>query len=297
MKQGILTLILWIIAISFCLCQDPIGVDKKQQDEIEQLKKQVADLKNEISTLKAVLKNDVEQARTNQNTKIATNRRNLEVQIQNQDSVFAEKMEVIKVEVADALKKNEDKIKKAIAKTDNLLPVGTIVAFHLAESGIPSNWVKCDGRKIADPNSIYNGYNVPNLVGYFIRGKTSKESIGDKGGSDTSPSHAHSISNHTHEVGSHTHNFATDMTSLGYLNCQNPSYGLACVSGNGDAQYFIAASTESQIKAMTNHNHVGTTGNASSGYTGSSGGGTTGAGGGGSNIPEYKAFNYIIKIK
>lgn len=45
------------------------------------------------------------------------------------------------------------------------------------------------------------------------------------------------------------------------------------------------------------HAHSGTTGNASKGYTQSGGGGTTGAGGGGNNIPEYKAFNYIIKIK
>ncbi|MGA1841586.1 MAG: phage tail protein [bacterium] len=53
------------------------------------------------------------------------------------------------------------------------VPVGTIVAWHKSLPGTPSlpdGWLECNGQKVTDPGSPYNGTNLPDLnsaEGYF----------------------------------------------------------------------------------------------------------------------------------
>jgi hypothetical protein len=61
-----------------------------------------------------------------------------------------------------------------------IVPIGTIVAWHKSWDGTPSlpeGWMECNGEKVTDPKSPYNGRNLPNLnsaAGYpggrFLRG-------------------------------------------------------------------------------------------------------------------------------
>lgn len=49
------------------------------------------------------------------------------------------------------------------------VPVGTILAWHKDQAGIPSElgdkWVICDGQTIIDPESVLYGQETPDLVG------------------------------------------------------------------------------------------------------------------------------------
>lgn len=293
------TITLIALIITPCLCFSQIGseVDKRQQEEIDKLRKDVDALRKEISSLSS-LKSEVERTKKNQNSNIASNKRTLEEKLAIQDSVLNQRMELIREEVNEAIEINEEDIRIATDKIDDAIPVGSIIAFHLPLYQLPDNWILCDGRKVNDPTSIYFGKRVPNLVGYFIRGKMNSENIDEKGGQDNVASHSHGITSHTHEVGNHTHSFTTNPSSIpGFRYCTNSNSGLECFEGNPNSQYFLAAPTENAYKERTLHSHSGTTGNASSGYTQSGGGGSTNSAGEHSNIPEYKAFNFIIKIK
>jgi len=196
----------------------------------------------------------------------------------------------------------ERRVKSALSQLDNSLPVGSIVSYHLNPSNLPDNWVLCHGQEINDSASIYNGYKVPNLKGYFIRGKNDSEDNGDKGGKDYTSSHSHSIPSHRHEVGNHTHDFTTDRSRASFY--YKTIYYTRLdgeIRAGGDFTWKNRTQKISYFDTNTDndgyHKHSGTTGNASKDYTDYSGGDTSGSAGGHSNVPEYKAFNYIIKIK
>ena len=168
-------------------------------------------------------------------------------------------------------------------------------------NNLPNGWVICDGRRINDPEAkLYNGQNAPNLSGYFIRGKTSRESVGQIDGENTIAGHSHSVPSHNHEVGSHTHTFSTDKNRGGYYSATINYITLDRAIPNGDA-FTNHSQTISYFENNTeydgNHTHSCTTGNASTGYTGNGGGGQTGTSSPENNVPEYKAYYYIIKIK
>jgi hypothetical protein len=44
------------------------------------------------------------------------------------------------------------------------VPVGSILPFIGALDQLPDNWQLCDGRHISDPQSPFNGTNLPNLT-------------------------------------------------------------------------------------------------------------------------------------
>jgi hypothetical protein len=74
-----------------------------------------------------------------------------------------------------------------------MAPIGSIIAWHKSLSGtpvLPAGWLECNGQRVSDPASPYNGVNLPNLNGdnRFLRGNTSS---GATGGSTT---HTHSFS-------------------------------------------------------------------------------------------------------
>lgn len=178
------------------------------------------------------------------------------------------------------------------------LPVGTILSVYLDSAQTPSGWQLCDGSMINDDASPLNGTVTPDLRGKFMRGKTSKETLGKIAGSDMIEGHNHYIESHKHEVGSHYHPFTTDNSSLeSFRYCNSSSYGISCENGFSEQRYYIAAKSESELKEKTKHVHNGKTGNASSGYTGTGGGGYTLTNDNQYFVPKYVAINYIMKIK
>ncbi len=77
---------------------------------------------------------------------------------------------------------------------DTQPPIGTIVAWHKSNQGtpaLPSGWVECNGKPIADEESPYNGQNAPNLNNErrFLRG-------GNKSGKVQK----HAIESHSHNL-------------------------------------------------------------------------------------------------
>lgn len=211
---------------------------------------------------------------------------NLKTSLNSQKTDFEQDVSDLKTTISDNKRESNQKINDVLLKS---LPVGSIVSFGLEATSLPSGWILCDGRKISDASSIYNGYNVPDLRSQFIRGKSSSETLASSYGSN---SHSHSMPKHKHEVGSHTHSFTTNSSSISYGG--SCAYGIACKSEGGQKQYILFGNSESEYRSNTSHSHSGTTGNASSGYTAEGGEGYTGSE---SNIPKYIALNYIIKIK
>jgi microcystin-dependent protein len=165
-----------------------------------------------------------------------------------------------------------------------MLPVGSVVAFAREVSKIPSGWVLCDGRTISDISSIYNGYKIPNLQSHFIRGKGQSETLKAKGGKDEIPGHNHSMS-HTHEFTTNENRGEFLSSTINYLTLDRPiPDGDAFTTHSQNVTWYDQSESYDG-----NHSHLGTTDGSSSSYTGSSSSET--------NIPEYIALNYIIKIK
>jgi len=69
------------------------------------------------------------------------------------------------------------------------VPIGTIVAWHKSATGtpaLPAGWVECNGQRLNDAGSPYNGQTLPNLntaAGYgggrFLRGGTTSGAMQD----------------------------------------------------------------------------------------------------------------------
>lgn len=186
---------------------------------------------------------------------------------------------------------------------NNSLPVGSILPYNGSLLRLPDSWVLCDGKVVNDSESSYHGSKVPYLKGYFIRGKKDSEDKGDKGGDDYVSSHSHPISNHNHEVGSHKHEFTTNSNRGGFRS-NTIKYslitGTKLLIGNKisrDTYTHRVSYFENDTDQDGYHKHWGTTGNALDGHTDYASSGSTDLTNRHSNIPKYKAYNYIIKIK
>ncbi len=101
----------------------------------------------------------------------------------------------------------------------NVVPVGTIIAWHKSQSGTPAlvaggRWVECNGQVLNDSLSPYNGQVVPNLNGHasganspgqgsvarmHLRGDT----VSGAGQTDANLAHTHDVTldwRHTHST-------------------------------------------------------------------------------------------------
>lgn len=68
------------------------------------------------------------------------------------------------------------------------VPIGAILDWWMpvgSKVTPPANFAICDGGKISDPDSPFNGFNTPNLVQRFTYGATNTGEIGQTGGSST----------------------------------------------------------------------------------------------------------------
>ena len=65
-------------------------------------------------------------------------------------------------------------------------PIGSIIDWWQPQnqvSAIPDRFQLCDGSVVNDPQSPYNGQNLPNLINKFTRGVT-RNNLGQTGGND-----------------------------------------------------------------------------------------------------------------
>jgi hypothetical protein len=79
-----------------------------------------------------------------------------------------------RIPVEEAVAKLESNINSQVS---NIIPVGTIVAWHKNISRtpvLPVGWVECNGQILSDSESVYNGNKIPDLnsTGRFLRGSS-----------------------------------------------------------------------------------------------------------------------------
>ena len=91
------------------------------------------------------------------------------------------------------------------------VPIGSVQAWHKSLPGTPLlgwGWVECNGQIVADPESPYNGTNVPdlNLANRFLRGDVVS------GGMQTDDIATHSHTGNTAIAGNHTHDIDPPIT-------------------------------------------------------------------------------------
>ncbi|MGB0550997.1 MAG: hypothetical protein ACPGQV_00245 [Alphaproteobacteria bacterium] len=74
------------------------------------------------------------------------------------------------------------------------VPIGATIPYFGPLEKLPPSWSLCNGEVVRDQDSPLIGQRLPDLRDAFVRGASSKESIGKTGGSDeisTSPAGAH----------------------------------------------------------------------------------------------------------
>jgi microcystin-dependent protein len=233
----------------------------KNDDPIEKLRKEmngkISNLQNQVSSLKTTVANQKEE--------------------------FSQQMTEFE----------NDLSKKA-------LPIGSIVAYDKEANTIPNGWMLCNGATVTDQNSPFYNRKVPNLVDYFVRGKKNNESLEAKGGTDLIAGHTHTIGSHRHTVDGHDHSFTTNENRGGSWSTTITYVTLDRAIPNGDAftnhtQKVMWLDDYGQYNGY--HTHSGTTNNSSWQYTSEVGSQTTSSSASETNVPEYIALNYIIKIK
>ena len=122
-------------------------------------------------------------------------------------------------------------------------PVGTVLAWHKAFTGVPatlpSSWHECDGSVISDVLSPMNGQPLPDLngSGHFLRGSATSgtvqvsQNLGHSHGAGTlsAATHTHTTSgtaaSHTHTLSTTTDNAATNHYHGMGINNQNSTVG------------------------------------------------------------------------
>lgn len=122
-------------------------------------------------------------------------------------------------EFNDTYKKLDKKIKSLESElstvNSGMLPIGSVMLWFDPGS-IPNNWVVCDGSSYeVTYNNKTKKYTTPNLVGKFIKGSGSKDSLVSESGDgkikvEHLPVHSHIVENQTGlsttNSGGHFHN-------------------------------------------------------------------------------------------
>ena len=76
------------------------------------------------------------------------------------------------------------------------VPVGGIIMWSGSSSDLPDNWKICNGQKVRDPESPFDGDSLPNLSQRFARGTSVESEVLRTGGANTQtiPRHNHRYS-------------------------------------------------------------------------------------------------------
>lgn len=152
------------------------------------------------------------------------------------------------------------------------LPIGAIIAWHRSDDSqrVPDGWAICDGTPVSGIN-----LRIPDLRGKFIRGADDGSHPGTFGGSDSIPSHSHSVN-----VGNVP--FITDPFELGFIHHAR-SYHPVTPNQPGSL-IEVYANNDSNRR----HSHYGVTHEAIR---------STSPSEDQDNRPEFFSVIYIIKIR
>lgn len=163
------------------------------------------------------------------------------------------------------------------------VPVGGIVDFW-SDNTMPLNYKEVNGQTISDAASPLNGLTLPNAINRFRRGVATaniRVSPSDGGTDSHSLAHSHTVSAHGHGMGNHSHGFS----------------GRTGPEINNGGQ---SSSTHNQVgfgPPAHNHDYSGNTGGPSTNNTDLTAPGTNAQLGDISNIPSYRGFVPIMRIK
>ena len=166
-----------------------------------------------------------------------------------------------------------------IATNTGSIPIGTVISWWRPSGAfdVPTQFITCDGNLITDSDSLFNGYNSPNLTDKFVRSVDALGRIGLTGGSNIiTLNHGHGSTSHSHGIAAHTHVFNSD----------TPSGTYEVGSGTDGSIRFTRISHYHDSWSLT---HGGSTGGASIGVSSISLSN--------SNIPSYCGVLKILKIK
>jgi hypothetical protein len=163
------------------------------------------------------------------------------------------------------------------------VPVGGVIDWW-SDNTIPLNYKEVNGQTIADAASPLNGLTLPDATSRFRRGvpnQNLRSSPSDGGTDSHNLSHSHSVNAHSHDLSNHTH---------GFSGTTGPEF-------NNGGQ---SSSTHNQVTfgpPAHNHNYSGNTGGPSNNTSGAAAPGTNSQLGVISNIPNYRGFVPIMRIK
>lgn len=161
-----------------------------------------------------------------------------------------------------------------------LAPIGSILPFYGDPGALPSNWRLCDGTSVSDPNSPFDGQNVPDLREMFLRGASFSWSLGSSGGEDYVDGHSHYFYGYDDSV------YFPIASLYGYT----PAYHPANSAGGFDRSLRNVSIEDPDSSTWPKRSHGHTDGSAYvSGFT-------SGAGGH-DNRPRFYSTHFIIRIK
>jgi microcystin-dependent protein len=146
---------------------------------------------------------------------------------------------------------------------------GTIVIWGASQASIPSGWHLCDGRDLSTPD-LRGKFPVAAGSSYVLDATGGAATVSSSASAVTIAAHAITIA----EMGAHSHTGITDRNDS--VLAGNTSYKAS--NGADVAQTRNTAATGSG----TAHGHPGSTVAAGQGTTNN-------------NLPQYKAYCYIIK--
>lgn len=202
-------------------------------------------------------------------------------------------------------------------------PAGIVMPF--AGSTAPQGYLFCDGSAVSRSTyatlfavigTTYGSgdgsttFNVPDISGRVVLGRSSSYSLGSTGGSSTVTLTTQELPSHSHVIPQHTHqnNFSATMPAMSHTVTQAPTYqylgpafGRYYNSSGSNRVYsgiqaiFDSMNVQAQT-TLTVPAHPATSCTVTGGVSDCAAFGTTSAGGGGShtNMQPYLAVNYII---
>lgn len=167
------------------------------------------------------------------------------------------------------------------------IPVGGVIAWW-SDNTVPLNFKVCDGTAVADAQSPLNGLTIPDMTDRFIRGVASANirTSPVSGGEDDVTLTASQMPVHSHSVNQSPHGHGVN--DPGHTHSQR---GRNNVNGDGaGSEWTDEFDTRGGINAaLTGISIQSSNANISLGNAGS--------GASHNNIPAYRGFVYVMRIK
>ena len=160
----------------------------------------------------------------------------------------------------------------------NGLPIGGITMFSGNPDDLPDNWKVCNGQRVNDSASPFNGRSLPDLRGLFVRGADSNNVVGRRDGSDNY------ADRHSHRFG-YTALTEVELSSYDYYDkvvTDIDFFGVARMEVRSSNKGVLAINSDSGESHTHRIRNEGTTSQYRRGFD---------------NRPRHINLHYIIRIK